>query len=1029
MASIEDAQKYVRMGFSVIPVKSHDKVAAVSWADYQKRLPTEQEIKQWFNGGENNIAIICGKVSGNLVVFDFDDLSAIPFVMGSIGEVAKKTMVVRTGKGYHVYYRMKEPSNFKLSNIRVDVKGEGGYVLAPPSIHPSGVRYEVVGTDKIADAKPELMNRLKEADQSIALARVVESLWGSDSTHRHELSLGLASFFKVRAKWPQDAMERFIQGIMRMKNDMEEEEDRLRAVADAYKKEYPYNKHLSSEMVEKLVRLLPVGAGEIWRWYDKGGKDEPVFHAYMCNSVGVFRIYHKEWYEKKDNGESELRVEEDIETIFTQPLTLVDAWHAEGDEENHVKFTYYLGKMKYQGTKTEVYNQIIDSGLTGINRNYIRDTLSACVEYYVSTGSVSVRQSYEAVGVYETDGRLEMALGDKDISATRGTEPWFVLRQFNAWKGDMTSELQRFGELGEYFDQHILVVFFGFSAIAPFSYALKANGNLFWPLVILKGPPATGKTTLGQLFTTYLFGLQDGGPSDVTSDFRLLDFLTGTTFPRLVDESENAKFEGQKFSIKISTTLKDAAQKQFVGSRGNIDKTKKIYAARTPLILAGNKIDIEDPALLTRSIIISTNQSDKVAFAQRKRLNDEILAMVGRGFGIELVKFMLEKYHSINDIINDIRKVKIDFQFSDPRRADFYASIYLGLSLWNEFYESQELKFPLNEYLSIERFTDIVLRFETSNLEESKERQTIQEFIEWAKTQYNILQDIIKEHLDGNKYPDRFFTLRNTVTEETDETGKTWLLVTQPMVTDYCRLNPTFSARSLSEVADNLSEFFGTDRLNYYDRGRIRLVGGKSSRVVRIPMDVMDLSSYGTVKGDKGPPPPKPTTTNYRQTTSAGSQTGNSPEANGETLTTTLPEKVYAHADIVKEKSLENSESSGKVVVNIRENKDSTGSILTTTMTTMTTTSGSQKDRFDEKFLNSIDRVKTFLNESGIHGRIDEIKGKVYVNMFPFSELAHWLKGKMRENGFEVDPESINEDKQVIFRYHQVSVDEKEVSQ
>ena len=1029
MASIEDAQKYVKMGFSVIPVKPRDKVAAVSWAEYQKRLPTEQEIKQWFNGGENNIAIICGKVSGNLVVFDFDDLNVVPFVVGSIGEVAKKTMVVRTGKGYHVYYRMKEPSNFKLSNIKVDVKGEGGYVLAPPSIHPSGIKYEVVGTDKIADAKPELTNRLKEADQSIALARAVEPIWGSDSAHRHELSLGLASFFKVRAKWPQDAVERFIQGVMRMKNDTEEEEDRLRAVADAYKKEYPYNKHLTSDIVEKLVRLLPVGAGEIWRWYDKGGKDEPVFHAYMCNSEGVYRIYHREWDEVDKNKNLQLRVEEDTETIFTQPLTLVDAWHAEGDEENHVKFTYYLGKMKYQGTKTEVYNQIVDSGLTGINRNLIRDTLSACVEYYVSTGSVSVRQSYEAIGVYETDGRLEMALGDKDISATRGTEPWFVLRHFNAWKGNLTSELERFGELMEYFDHHMLVIFFGFSAIAPFSYALKANGNLFWPLMILKGPPATGKTTLGQLFTTYLFGLQDGGPSDVTSDFRLLDFITGTTFPRLVDESENAKFEGQKFSIKISTTLKDAAQKQFVGSRGNLDKTKKIYAARTPLILAGNKIDIEDPALLTRSIIISTNQSDKVAFAQRKRLNDEILAMVGRGFGIELVKFMLEKYHSINDIINDIRKVKIDFQFSDPRRADFYASIYLGLSLWNEFYESQELKFPLNEYLSIERFTDIVLRFETSNLEESKERQTIQEFIEWAKTQYNILQDIIKEHLDGNKYPDRFFTLRNTVTEETDETGKTWLLVTQPMVTDYCRLNPTFSARSLSEVADNLSEFFGTDRLNYYDRGRIRLVGGKSSRVVRIPMDVMDLSSYGTVKGDKGPPPPKPTTTNYQQTTSAGSQTGSSPEANGETLTTTLPEKVYAHVGIVKEKSLENSESSGKVVVNIRENKDSTGSILTTTMTTMTTTSGSQKDRFDEKFLNSIDRVKTFLNESGIHGRIDEIKGKVYVNMFPFSELAHWLKGKMRENGFEVDPESINEDKQVIFRYHQVSVDEKEVSQ
>jgi len=107
MASIEDALKYLKMGFSVIPVKPRDKGAAVSWAEYQKRQPTEQEIKQWFNDGQFNIAIICGKVSGNLIVFDFDNLATVPFVIGDVSEIAKKTMVVRTGKGYHVYYKAK----------------------------------------------------------------------------------------------------------------------------------------------------------------------------------------------------------------------------------------------------------------------------------------------------------------------------------------------------------------------------------------------------------------------------------------------------------------------------------------------------------------------------------------------------------------------------------------------------------------------------------------------------------------------------------------------------------------------------------------------------------------------------------------------------------------------------------------------------------------------------------------------------------------------------------------------------------
>jgi len=70
----------------------------------------------------------------------------------------------------------------------------------------------VVGTEKISDMKEDLPNRLREADESISLARAVEPIWGSESTHRHELSIGLASFFKVRAKWPEEQVRRFIEG-------------------------------------------------------------------------------------------------------------------------------------------------------------------------------------------------------------------------------------------------------------------------------------------------------------------------------------------------------------------------------------------------------------------------------------------------------------------------------------------------------------------------------------------------------------------------------------------------------------------------------------------------------------------------------------------------------------------------------------------------------------------------------------------------------------------------------------------------
>ncbi|MEM3192978.1 MAG: bifunctional DNA primase/polymerase, partial [Candidatus Parvarchaeota archaeon] len=342
MVTIEQAMEYLNQGFSVIPLQARDKKPLIDWAEYQKRKPTEEEIRQWFKDEKNNIGIICGEVSGNLVVFDFDDQEYMPFVIEDIDEVAKKTLVVRTGKGFHVYYRIPNVSSRKLMNLKIDIKAEGGYVVAPPSIHPSGVRYETVGKGKVSDAPSELINLLIEADETFPIAKAIAQVWGTELDHRHELSLGLASFFRLRAKWPKEKTENLIRGVMRLKHDREEIKDRMRAIDDAYKKDYPYNNHLRKELVEQLISLLPVGTGEIWRYYDKGDRDSDYSRSYMCNNEGVFRITHQI---RKDQKGSKTPTDES-EIIFRQPLILTDAWHAEGDEENRIKFTFFLGKMK-----------------------------------------------------------------------------------------------------------------------------------------------------------------------------------------------------------------------------------------------------------------------------------------------------------------------------------------------------------------------------------------------------------------------------------------------------------------------------------------------------------------------------------------------------------------------------------------------------------------------------------------------------------------------------------------------------------
>jgi len=152
---------YLSKDLSVIPVKS-DKRPWIEWKEYQTRLATLDEVRQWARKFSNdlNIAIVCGRVSNNLVVLDFeteskyreflDKLSQVDSTLAHILE--KNTWIVKTGlkeggeRGVHIYIRLVDSKCLPKTSIRVapdvDLKSEGGYVVAPPSKHPCGLNYE-----------------------------------------------------------------------------------------------------------------------------------------------------------------------------------------------------------------------------------------------------------------------------------------------------------------------------------------------------------------------------------------------------------------------------------------------------------------------------------------------------------------------------------------------------------------------------------------------------------------------------------------------------------------------------------------------------------------------------------------------------------------------------------------------------------------------------------------------------------------------------------------------------------------------
>jgi len=138
------AQAWILSGQSIIPKKP----SIGSWEPYQSQLPSPDEIIHWFPDRMHNLAIITG-VRG-LAVIDFDSMDRFIYWklwaarQGMPADyVSHVTYQVQTARGVHIYIRLPhDERNRKLEGI--DVKAKGGYVLAPPSIHPSGVPYKAV---------------------------------------------------------------------------------------------------------------------------------------------------------------------------------------------------------------------------------------------------------------------------------------------------------------------------------------------------------------------------------------------------------------------------------------------------------------------------------------------------------------------------------------------------------------------------------------------------------------------------------------------------------------------------------------------------------------------------------------------------------------------------------------------------------------------------------------------------------------------------------------------------------------------
>ena len=154
------AQGYASCGWAVFPLVPGQKRPLTDHGFKDATTDSAKISRWWKKYPDANIGVATGNISG-LIVVDIDDPRSTAALRKLTGNTVTRTSQTQSG-GWHLFF--KHPG-IELGNRTkflpgIDLRGDGGYVVAPPSII-NRRRYKFLGTDPIADLPAKLLAELK----------------------------------------------------------------------------------------------------------------------------------------------------------------------------------------------------------------------------------------------------------------------------------------------------------------------------------------------------------------------------------------------------------------------------------------------------------------------------------------------------------------------------------------------------------------------------------------------------------------------------------------------------------------------------------------------------------------------------------------------------------------------------------------------------------------------------------------------------------------------------------------------------
>ena len=168
----------------VFPIAIASKRPLTAHGFYDATTDVDCILRWWRTWPEANIGIPTGKVTG-LVVLDVDPrhggIASLEQIQHQYGSLPSTPTTRTGGGGWHYWFAYPLGKNAPIRNATnlsgfrgIDLRGTGGYIVAPPSRHASGQRYRWLCEGPLALFPPFLMNLAQPTCHSVFLPSTVK---------------------------------------------------------------------------------------------------------------------------------------------------------------------------------------------------------------------------------------------------------------------------------------------------------------------------------------------------------------------------------------------------------------------------------------------------------------------------------------------------------------------------------------------------------------------------------------------------------------------------------------------------------------------------------------------------------------------------------------------------------------------------------------------------------------------------------------------------------------------------------------